>query len=66
MGNFTRVLVAVMIFTLVGVTYMASSRGWWWYSFRSPVVMKESKEHKKKFRPEFQEWEQGRKGEINF
>ena len=51
---FTRVLIIVMIFGMVGTVFLASSQGWWHYTFRNPNVLNQYQRENEQYRQYYQ------------
>ncbi|MDX2302254.1 MAG: hypothetical protein NW226_05605 [Microscillaceae bacterium] len=50
MQQFTRILIAACAGFFILVVFMASSQGWWHYTFRNSSVMKQNQQFNKEYR----------------
>jgi hypothetical protein len=50
MASFTRILIAVVFCVMFGTAYLASSQGWWWYTFSSASVQKQYEKENEEYR----------------
>jgi hypothetical protein len=49
MHQFTRIFIGLVVALFVGVVFLASSQGWWHYTFRNAGVIKQNQQYNKEY-----------------